>query len=373
MPADQGEKTEPATPRRRMEARSKGQVPRSHELAVAVMLLGGIIVLDWLGPLLWQKLLQNTRMGLTLDGPPTADDLGRLFVEMGLNVAPVLGPIVLLVMLVGVAVLLGQVGWLFTWQPLMPTLSRLNPVNGVKRLVSPRSAVTAAINLAKLIVVATVAYLTVHAEAAAILFSSNLDGPQAFALGAALCAKLVYRLAAILLLLALIDYAYQRYRHERDLRMTKEEVKDELRSMEGDPVIKRRRRQVQMQLAMQRLRRDVPQADVVVTNPTHLAIALRYRPDEMPAPKVVAKGADYVAVRIRQLARELGIPIVERKPLARALYEVVEVGQYIPERFYRAIAEILAYVYELTGRSPFARRATKTRDTAEAAAPVGAG
>ena len=133
--------------------------------------------------------------------------------------------------------------------------------------------------------------------------------------------------------------------------MTKEEVKDEFRNMEGDPKIKARRREVQLQLAMQRLRKDVPTADVIVTNPTHLAIAIRYDDKNMPAPKVVAKGADYMALRIRQVAAEFGIPIVERKPLARAMYDNVEVGQFIPENFYRAIAEILAYVYELAGRS----------------------
>jgi len=164
------------------------------------------------------------------------------------------------------------------------------------------------------------------------------------------------KLSIALLILALLDYAWQRFRHERDLRMTKEEVKDELRRMEGDPHIKRRRRQLQLQLAMQRLRKDVPKADVVVTNPTHLAVAIAYDSGTMMAPKVVAKGADEIALRIRQIAAECGIPVVERKPLARALYEAVEVGQYIPENFYRAIAEILAYIYELAGRSKAAAR-----------------
>jgi len=163
--------------------------------------------------------------------------------------------------------------------------------------------------------------------------------------------KLGIRLSAALLVLALLDVAWQRYKHERDLRMTKEEVKDELRSMEGDPQVKQRRRQVQLQLAIQRIRRDVPTADVVVTNPTHFAVAIRYDATAMVAPKVVAKGADHLALRIRQVAQEFGIPIVERAPLARALYADVEVGDNIPERFYRVVAEILAYVYELTGRT----------------------
>jgi len=157
-------------------------------------------------------------------------------------------------------------------------------------------------------------------------------------------------LTLVMLILALFDYAYQRYRHERDLKMTKQEVKDELKNMDGDPKIKQRRRRVQMELAMQRLRAAVAKADVVVTNPEHLAIALEYDAERMNAPVVVAKGADYAALRIRQLAAAAGVPMVERRALARAMYDVVRVGQEIPERFYQAIAEILAYVYEVTGK-----------------------
>ena len=198
--------------------------------------------------------------------------------------------------------------------------------------------------------VGLVVYLTLASQAAAILFSFTVDFFALTGLGADLMYQLGINVGVALLILALLDFVWQRYRHERDLRMTKEEVKDELRSMEGDPLIKRRRREVQFQLSMQRLRKDVPSADVVVTNPTHVAVAIRYDLETMAAPKVVAKGADYLALRIRQLAGEFGVPIVSRPPLARALYESVEVGSYVPERLYRAIAEILAYVYELTGK-----------------------
>ncbi|MCP4245577.1 MAG: EscU/YscU/HrcU family type III secretion system export apparatus switch protein [bacterium] len=184
-----------------------------------------------------------------------------------------------------------------------------------------------------------------------IMFSLSLDYVSVFGLGAALVFQLGMTLAIVLLVLALIDYAYQRYKHERDLKMTKEEVKDELRSMEGDPVVKRRRREVQMQLAYPRLQKEVPGADVVVSNPTHVAVAIKYDADTMASPRVVAKGADLMALRIRQLAAASGVPIMERPPLARALYESVQVGQEVPERFYQAVAEILAYVYELTGRN----------------------
>ena len=211
---------------------------------------------------------------------------------------------------------------------------------------------TAVMNLGKLFVVGLVAYLVIAGSAPAILLAFTLDFADLFWLGAHIVFRLALALTGAFLLLAFLDLAWQRYRHERDLRMTKEEVKDELRSMEGDPAIKRRRRQIQLQLAMQRLKKDVPEADVVVTNPTHVAVAIRYDSATMSAPQVVAKGADRIALRIREIAAVHGIPIVERKPLARALFETVEVGQYIPEQFFRAIAEILAYVYELTGRSP---------------------
>jgi flagellar biosynthetic protein FlhB len=277
---------------------------------------------------------------------------GLAVMEMGKRVAPIL----LLLFGAILLTLFAQVGPLLTGQPLVPTLSKISPLSGLKRLFSVRSAMLAASSFGKLLVVAAVAYATLAASAAAVIYAFAFDFHDMLRLGADLMFDLGIKLAAALFILALFDLAWQRFRHERDLRMTKEEVKDELRSMEGDPQIKRRRRQLQFQMAMQRLRRDVPTADVVVTNPTHYAVAIRYDADTMSAPKVVAKGADYVALRIRQIAAEFGIPIVERRALARALHDSVEVGQYIPERFYRAIAEILAYIYELSGRSLRRRR-----------------
>jgi flagellar biosynthetic protein FlhB len=198
--------------------------------------------------------------------------------------------------------------------------------------------------------------MTMSGRADAIVHLFMFPLHEGFALGASLMFELTMWMGAALLILALLDFAWQRYRHEKDLRMTKEEVKDELRSMEGDPQLKRRRKEVQLRLAMQRLRRDVPTADVIVTNPTHVAVAIRYDAETMPAPKVIAKGADLVAMRIRQIAIEFGVPIVQRPPMARAMYESVEVGEQIPERLYQAMAEILAFVYELEGKSPARRK-----------------
>jgi len=349
------DRTEAPTPRRRQEARAKGQVARSQDLTSAVLLFAAFAGLYFLGPALIGSLIAMVAAGLCDEAPGQMSDLVPFASAIGLELLRRLGPLLVGLFAVGLIVLYAQVGGIITWQPLMPSLTKINPLNGIARLFSTRSLVMALINLMKLVFVAFVAYMTLAGSAGAILRAFTFDFHDILLLGGALLLELGMKLSAALLLLALIDYAWQRYRHERDLRMTKEEVKDELRSMEGDPNIKRRRRQLQLQLAMQRLRKDVPRADVVVTNPTHYAVAIQYDPDAMIAPKVVAKGTDYVAIRIRQIAAEFGIPMVERKPLARALYESVEVGQYIPERFYRAVAEILAYIYELTGRSPVRR------------------
>ena len=352
MAVNADERTEPPTPRRRTEARAKGQVARSQDLTAAVLLLAGFLAMALLGPSIWHSMLAVMRTGLEPKSPVNLDEALQFAAVAAAEMIRRLAPYLLILLFTGFAVMYAQVGPLLTLQPLTPTLSKLNPLRGFQRLFSIRSVMTAVMNLGKLFVVGLVAYLVIAGSAPAILLAFTLDFADLFWLGAHIVFRLALALTGAFLLLAFLDLAWQRYRHERDLRMTKEEVKDELRSMEGDPAIKRRRRQIQLQLAMQRLKKDVPEADVVVTNPTHVAVAIRYDSATMSAPQVVAKGADRIALRIREIAAVHGIPIVERKPLARALFETVEVGQYIPEQFFRAIAEILAYVYELTGRSP---------------------
>lgn len=350
------EKTEAPTPRRRQEARERGQVARSQDLTAAVLLLAGFLALALLGPGLWQFLLAITRAGLTGESVTRLEELLPFAGAAAAESIRWLAPFLLILLAASLATLLLQVGFLLTGQPLIPRLSKISPLSGMKRLFSVRSVMLGAINFGKLLVVGLVAYVTMSGRADAIIHAFMFEAHEALGLGSSLMFQLAMRLGAALLVLALLDFAWQRYRHERDLRMTKEEVKDELRSMEGDPQLRRRRRELQLRLALQRLRRDVPTSDVVVTNPTHVAVAIRYDADTMSAPKVVAKGADMVALRIRQIASEFGVPIVQRPPLARTLFDSVEVGQFIPERLYQAIAEILAYVYELSGRSKVKRR-----------------
>lgn len=355
MPFHTEDKTEAPTPRRRQEARTKGQVARSQDLTAAAILFAAIMALRVFGLELFNGLLSLMANGLVLQFPnelPNVFAYGKFAWD---TIAAGLVPLLLAVLTAGLIILFIQVGPLLSFQPITPSLSKINPLKGLERLFSARSLVASAMQLAKFTVVALVGFISMQLEAARVLFSSTIAVGEMAQLGAALVGELCLELSGAVLVIALLDFAWQRYKHERDLMMTREEVRDELRNMEGDPAVKRRRRQLQMQIAMQRLRKDVPKSDVVVTNPTHYAVAIKYDSQTMVAPKVMAKGADYAALRIRQLALRHGIPIVERKPLARALFESVEVGQYIPERFYHAIAEILAYVYELTGRSPLAR------------------
>lgn len=350
------EKTEAPTPRRLQEARQRGQVPRSQDLTAAVLLFSAFLALALVGPALWKTLIDITQAGLGGDFSTSIDDV-LILASISISEAlKRLAPFLLIIFGAMLVALVGQVGLLFTFEPLRPSLNKINPLSGLQRLFSVRSVMLAVVNFAKLIVVAAVAYVVLLSSADSVIFAFTFDYLQLAHLGWALLFRLGMSLSVALLILALLDLAWQRYRHIRDMRMTKEEVKDELRSMEGDPQIKRRRREVQLQLAFQRLRKDVPKADVVVTNPTHYAVAIAYDTDTMPAPRVVAKGADWMALRIRMLAQEFNIPIVQRPPLARALYESVKVGQFVPERLYRAIAEILAYVYELTRHTPRALR-----------------
>lgn len=352
MPDSAQEKTEAPTPRRREEARAGGQIARSSDLNAAVVLLGGLLFLHWWGEGLFGKMLTVMKNYLGEDGEVAVDpqQLGTLARNMMIDgsrmVLPMLAALVVLAVVIGYL----QVGWVFTFKPLTPSLERLNPLSGLARMFSGRSFVHLLMGVLKMAVLVLVVWWTLSGRIGALANASALSHLSLVAAAIELLFTVGLRLAIVLLILAIIDYVYQRYRTEKDLRMTKEEIKEELKRMEGDPKIKNRRRQIQLQIALQRIRSSVPQADVIITNPTEFAVALRYDGDSMTAPRVVAKGSDFLAMKIREVAIEFGVPIVERPPLARALYRTVEVGQHIPAEFYKAVAEVLAYVYELAGR-----------------------
>lgn len=359
MPPDSAQdRTEAPTPRRREEARERGQVARSADLSAAVILLGGLLLMHWWGEGIFGRLLAVMRMYLGEDGTATVDprQLGTVAQSVLLETSRLLLPFLLALMVMAVVTNYLQVGWLITFKPITPSLDRLNPLTGLGRMFNARAFVHLVMGVLKMAVLVVVTWWTLSGRIGLLASASGMSHLTVAAVAADLLFTLGLRLAIVLLILALTDYAYQRYRTEKDLRMTKEEVREELKRMEGDPKIKARRRQVQMQMALQHIRSAVPKADVVVTNPTEFAVALRYDGQVMQAPKVTAKGTDFLAMKIREIAIANGVPIVERPPLARALYREVEVGQEIPADLYKAVAEVLAYVYELAGRG-YGRRA----------------
>ncbi len=359
MQGDAGEKTELPTPRRREEARRKGQVARSQDLSSALLLLGGMVCLRWFGTGMLESLVAAIQRFMTMADANEMShiDVAPLMWSVVVTILAAAGPLMIGLVILAICSHLVQVGFLLTGEPLTPNLNKINPINGFKRLFTMRTIVQLGMNLAKLTFISLVGYLAVRSRLDKIFLAMDVGGWQQLVVITRVLYEIGLMLALVLLVIALIDYVWQRYRHEHDLKMTKEEVKEEMRRMEGDPVIKQRRRRMQLAAALQHIRKSVPQADVVVTNPTELAIAIKYDVDAMSAPKVVAKGQDYLAAKIREIAVAHGVPIVERKPLAQALFKTVEVGQEIPEQFYKAIAEILAYVYELTGRARKVRRA----------------
>jgi flagellar biosynthetic protein FlhB len=349
MQGERGERTEAPTPRRRQEAREHGQVARSQDLPAAVLLLGTVVALRALAPHILNTLVAtySTLLGSDAARPYEVVQLAPLVLK---GVAMITLPVLLLGMVFVTVANLAQVGWLISAEPLRPDLNRLNPVKGLGRLFDAQAMVRLGLGIAKMGAVAGVAALTIWQVRRGIIHTLDLSAGPLLSTSGGIVYMLCLRLAVVLLVLAICDYGWQRWHHEQDLKMSREEIKEEFRRMEGDPMIKHRRRQVQQQLAMQRMRYDVPKADVVITNPTELAIAIRYDAETMDAPRVVAKGQGYMAEMIRRIAAEHGVPIVERRPLAQALYRAVEVGQEIPREFYGAIAEVLAYVYEIAQR-----------------------
>lgn len=353
MPDDMGDKTEPATPRRKSEARERGQIAKSPDLTSAILLVGGMICLKVLAPRTMAALMKCLKDNLLLrePGDAAATDIVAVIGSVGMIALAATGPILLVLFLLALFANFYQVGLLFTLHPLEPKLEKLNPITGFKRIFSAKTFVQLAMNLVKLSLVCTVGYSVIDDRKDDIMLAMAVGGWRQVLLISDVLFDVGIRLAIVLLLLALLDYAWQKYKHEKDMKMSKQEVKEELRRMEGDPITRQRRRRMQLAAAIQRIRSAVPTADVVVTNPTELAIAIKYDAKTMRAPKVVAKGQNLLAGIIRNIAVRHGIPIVERPPLAQAMFKMVEVGQEIPERFYKVVAEVLAYVYELTGRS----------------------
>ncbi len=343
------EKTEPATPRRRREARSKGNVAKSQDLNTALMMLFGALLIYFLGgSMLWN--IKDT-MSLLLRNPFyenfDANVLHSLVVDISsknLNgILPILGGF----MVIGIISSYSQVGFLLSPKALMPDFKKLDPLKGMKNLVSKRALVRLAMSLMKLSIMAIVAYFSIRKDIEPLreLVSMGIEG--IFSSASSLIFGLVLKITIILLILALFDFMYQRWQHSKDLMMTKYEVKQETKQYEGDPLVKSRIKTVQRQMANKRMMKAIPEADVVVSNPTHYAVALKYDATKMNAPKVVAKGLDLIALKIMEIAREHNVPVVEDRILARILYNTVEIDSEIPPKLYQAVAKVLSYVYQL--------------------------
>jgi flagellar biosynthetic protein FlhB len=264
--------------------------------------------------------------------------------------APPLLPILGLLAAAGALSTILQIGLLFTPERVKPDPSRLSPAAGMRRIFSLPSAVRLGFGLFKVLVVVVVAGMVVYNQRHEVLHASDLGAPELARFLASLSLSTALWVGAALFVLALLDFGFQRWKHEQDLRMTHQEVREEMKNLQGDPAVIARRRSIQRQLALHRIGDKVPKADVVVTNPTELAVAIQYDPLKMAAPIVVAKGAGVLAQRIRRLALEHNIPVVERKPLAQLLYKEVDAGRPIPDQSYAAVAEVLAYVYQLKGK-----------------------
>ncbi len=350
--ADSAEKTEQPTDRRRTQARQQGNIARSADVTAATVLLAAAAALYMLGPACGETFVRLMRGSLQGDALLQLDRPGAvaLIRSVALTTAATALPVMLLVMLGSLLAALAQVGFLWSPEALMPKWERINPLSGIQRLFSLQAAMRLVGSLFKITAVAAVAYsyLTSHQDEFRALAQQDLPVLLVTA-GRSFC-ELGFSLAVTLVGLAILDYGYQWWQHERDLRMSKQELREELKSMDGDPHIRARRREMHKKLAEARDLSEVPSSDAVIVNPVHIAIAIKYDSTKMPAPIVIAKGKDEVAERIKEIAIAHQIPIIERTSLARSLYKLVKVGQPIPPDMYDVFVEILAYVYRLTGK-----------------------
>ncbi len=347
------EKTEKPTPRRRSEARKKGDVAKSREVASVAVLLSGLSALYVFGSVMYSHMGAMMQQCFSMVSSPSMeladflvfhrDVVGRLMI--------IVLPVMLTVVAIAVLSNLMQVGVVFSLEKLKPKFSNFNIIKGIKRLFSKQSLVELFKNLAKIAIVGIIAYWTVEGEMGRL---RSLGGMEVWAI-ALYIFKVIFKIfiwvSLAMMLLAVLDYAFQKWQFEEKLKMTKQEVKEEFKRTEGDPLVKSRIRRVQQEVARRRMMQEVPKADVVVTNPVRLALALRYDSAVMSAPQVVAKGAGNIAERIKALAREHNIPIVEDKELAQNLYKMVEINDHVPDVLYHAVADVLAYVYKLKGKA----------------------
>ena len=348
-------KTERATPKRKEDARRQGQVAMSRDVSTAAVLLGGVGLLAAMMPRGVQRMTELTGQGLTLSFPPgfydgfSIEQVYTVVIQAGIAVLVLCLPVVTGILLIGSGASLAQTGFLWRANGLQWDVGRISPMKGFSRLASFRSVMELIKGILKIAIITGVGLWVVRHDLLQIPELVEFDMASALQVTGRLSLKVALAVSGAIGVLAGLDYLYQRYEWERSLRMSKEEIKEEHKAAEGDPLIRSRVRTAQRELTKKRMMAAVKTADVVVTNPTHIAVALKYDASKMAAPFVVAKGAGFVAERIRELARHHGVPVVEHKFVARTLFALVEIGKEIPGNLYRAVAEILAFVYRARG------------------------
>jgi len=353
-----GEKTEPATEKRLTDARKEGQVAKSREIANGLTLLALFLILKfYIGHMgtsllsLFSTFYDNIPEATTFYyGMMPQADVRWIFRKMLLQTVVIVGPILLIGVAVAFVCDVAQVKWSPTTKPLRPKFSKMNPISGFKRILSVNSLVELIKSILKIGLITYVCYNFLRDKWVYLLNIYDISLMQALQIVADMVTDLGIRIAAIYMIIALGDYIYQKVKFNNDMKMTKQEVKDEYKQSEGDPQVKGQIRARMREASRRRMMQALPQADVVITNPTHYAVAIKYDPEVADAPIVIAKGEDYLAQRIREAAKENHIEIVENKPLARMLYANVDVGQAVPPELYQAVAEVLAFVYHLQGK-----------------------
>ncbi len=342
------EKTEKPTPRRRREARKKGQVAKSQELNNVVIILAATLFFLFLGTVFFKGLFQI--MKAVFSGLYTIDVSANSFFSYfskGVGVIfKLMMPMIVILMVAGILVGVSQTGLMFSFESISPKFDRINPIKGAQKLFSKRGVMEVAKALFKVGGISYIIFSSIRLNVSIFSNYTYMDIGEIVSSFVKILFGTMFKIIGFLFIIAILDYAFQKYEFEKSIMMTKQEVKDEYKQTEGDPQVKSRIRSMQRQMARQRMMQEVPKAKVVITNPVHLAVALKYE-SGMRAPEVVAKGARLIAEKIKEIARENHIPIMENPPLARELYEKVEIGEEIPKELYRAVAEVLAYIYKM--------------------------
>lgn len=345
-----GEKTEKATPKKRQEARKKGQVLKSQDVSAALVLLATFLFLYMVAPFMQENIfsffIEAFEQNMLIENV-TTETVMEIYNDSIKQLAVILLPILVLAVVVGIGANYLQFGFLFTMATLKLDLGKINPIKGFKRIVSLRAVANLVKSLLKISFIGAVTSIIIWINLEDVLALSFQHPLDSLSVVARLTGIMGIAAALMLVIIAVFDYFYEKYEYEKSLKMSKQDIKDEYKNTEGDPKIKSRIKQKQREMAMRRMMQEVPNADVVITNPTHYAIALKYDEDSMEAPIVVAKGVDFVAQKIKLIAKEHNIVTVENRPLARSLYDQVEIGEQVPEEFFKAVAEILAYVYRI--------------------------